>query len=358
MKVLLCADIRSVHTQRWLKALSENKIETGCFSLNSPLNKDLNIKYYEIKQKIFCNKAGYLLALPYLKEALKDFKPDILHAHYASGYGTLAALSAFHPFILSVWGSDIFSFPHKSILHRLLLTYNLKSADKILATSKVMANETKKYIDKEVYITPFGIDTSKFKPTKKKGLFGKKWPIIGCFKRLDRIYGQDYLIEAFNFFKNQGFQNSLLILAGEGPDRIFFEKKIKSLQLEKNVIFTGDIKPSNLPEVHNECDLEVYLSRHESFGVAVLEAGACGKPVIVSDVEGLPEIVVNEKTGFIVPKNDWLSAAKAMLKIISLPKLYNYMSKNARKRVIKEYEWNISIKKMLEIYRTTINSDV
>ena len=119
---------------------------------------------------------------------------DILHAHYASSYGLLGALANFHPFILSIWGADIFSFPKKSFLHRYIFNFNLRVADKILSTSQIMAKEIKKYTNKEIIVTPFGIDINTFKPGNKvdkiKGEFDF---IIGTIKGLEEIYGIEYL---------------------------------------------------------------------------------------------------------------------------------------------------------------------
>ncbi len=111
-------------------------------------------------------KIGYLTALFQVRKLVAQIKPDIVHAHYASGYGLLGAMVNFHPYIISVWGSDIFDFPKKSAVHRKVLQHNLSKADYICSTSHIMAGEIKKYINKkEIVITPFGVDCGKFKPS-------------------------------------------------------------------------------------------------------------------------------------------------------------------------------------------------
>src|SRR5690606_14490213 len=114
------------------------------------------------------SKLNYLKAYRQVKRIIREFKPDILHAHYASSYGLIGALSSFHPFVLSVWGADIYNFPHISPLHNAIIRYNIRKADMILSTSKIMKTETMKYTPKEIVVTPFGIDIEKFYPKKVK----------------------------------------------------------------------------------------------------------------------------------------------------------------------------------------------
>lgn len=138
-----------------------------------------------------------------MKKVITEFKPDILHAHYASSYGLLGALSGFHPYIISVCGSDVFDFPNTSFLHKIVLKYNLSVADKILSTSNVMAIETSKYTNKEIIVTPFGIDLDKFKPLSVKTIFNKENIVIGTITILEEKYGIEYLIRAFAIVKNK-----------------------------------------------------------------------------------------------------------------------------------------------------------
>ena len=102
------------------------------------------------------------LLLKSLKKAnkiVKDFKPNILHAHYASSYGILGYLSKFKPFILSVWGSDIYHFPNKNLLNKFILRLVIKNSDKICSTSsamkKIIEDEYKRF---DVELISFGID--------------------------------------------------------------------------------------------------------------------------------------------------------------------------------------------------------
>ena len=101
--------------------------------------------------------------------------------------------------------------------------------------------------------------------------------------------------------------------------------------------------------------LDVFVSLSiedsESFGVAVIEASACEKPVVVSRVGGFPEVVENNVTGIIVEKENVKEAADAMLKLIKDKYLREEMGKAGRKRVIKYFNWDENVTQMLNIYR-------
>lgn len=367
MKVLLLSDAYSIHTIKWAKSLSKKGIEIAIFSLNynenegNPYQHNNNIKVYYCvdknakKRSSGFAKISYLKALPRLKQVIKEFKPDIVHAHYASSYGLLGALSGFNPYIISVWGSDVFDFPNISFLHKMVIKYNLSKADKILSTSKVMAIETNKYTDKEIVVTPFGIDLDKFKPLKVNSLFDKNDIVIGTVKTLEEKYGIEYLIKAFAIVKDKHKYFPLkLLIVGAGSLSTALKKLTYDLGIEKDTVFTGKIAHELVPFYDNMLSVSVSVSNSESFGVAVIEASACGKPVVVSDVGGLPEVVKDGITGIVVPPRNPEKTAEAIEKLVLDDSMRKQMGATGREHVAKFYDWNKNVEQMVDIYRGMI----
>lgn len=173
-------------------------------------------------------------------------------------------------------------FPNISFLHKAVIKYNLSKVDKILFTSKVMAIETNKYADKEVVVTPFGIDLDKFKPLEVNSLFDKNYIVIGTVKTLEEKYGIEYLIKAFAIVKNKykNFPLKLLIVA-DGSLSENLKKLVHDLNIEDETVFTGKIAHELVPVYDNMLS----VSNSESFGVAIIEVSACDKPVAVSEVD-------------------------------------------------------------------------
>ena len=366
MKVLLLSDPSSPHTIKWVNSLHRKGIEIFLFGLSkydpTQYNDDIKIESLHtpesIKAKLDGNflKLMYLSAFPRLKKIIKTFKPDILHAHYAASYGLMGALAGFHPFILSVWGIDILTFPNNSVLHKKMIEYSLKKADKVLATSYYLARETNKYVNKEILITPFGIDTEKFKSKIIDPIFMEDDIVIGTVKSMERKYGIEYLIKSFSLIKKKyKHKNLKLLLVGGGSLEDKFKQMIDELGITDSSIITGQIPFNNVADYHNQLSIAVYVSKVESFGVSILESSACEKPVVVSDAGGLPEVVENDVTGFIVNANDIEATTDAIEKLILDKELREKFGKAGRVRVKDKFNWQKNVNHMINIYNQIVS---
>lgn len=371
MRILILSDSDSPHTLKWVKSLALQNIEIGIFSIhkaNLKIYEDVkNLSIYDLgidrklqsKDEKDLSKVLYFKGITQLKKILKIFKPDILHAHYASSNGLLGSLSSFHPLIISVWGSDVYNFPKRSLIHKAIIKFNLSKADQILSTSNTMKREIENYTSKEIIVTPFGIDVELFKPKNVKRVFEQDDLVIGTIKTLEKKYGIEYLIRAFSIVKNNHSTKSLkLLIVGKGSQEQYLKNLVKELGIQNDTVFTGYVNHEIIQDYHNMIDINVSASTEdsESFGVAILEASACGKPVIVSNVGGLPEVVENGKTGFIVENKSTDSIVAALEKFIFNPELRNQFGQNGRNNVIQNYDWNKSVEQMVSIYKKILNS--
>jgi glycosyltransferase involved in cell wall biosynthesis len=133
---------------------------------------------------------------------------------------------------------------------------------------------------------------------------------------------------------------------------------VKELNLENETVFTGRIDYDLISHYHNMLSIYVALSviDSESFGVAVIEASACEKPVVVSNVGGLPEVVEDGATGFVVPPRNPEKAAEAIEKLILDKELCLKMGRAGRKRVKKLYRWDDNVKQLISIYQIILES--
>ncbi len=370
MKILILADPASPHTIKWVTNLSKKNIEIFLFGLtgyktgtysNLP---NLKIQTLGMKGKVFTkpdgalSKINYLKALPVIKKIIREFNPDILHAHYASSYGLLGALSRFHPFVLSIYGSDVYTFPSKNIFTKKLFKFNLRAADKILSTSNIMAEEITKYTKKQVEITPFGIDLNIFHPAvREENLFSENDIVVGTVKSLEDKYGIEYLIKAFKLVKDRHTETSLkLLITGKGTKERELKELVAELRIGDVTTFTGFVDYDNVHKYQNMIDIAVFISTEdsESFGVSVLEASACAKPVIVSDAGGLPEAVEKNITGLIVKKKNIMQTADAIEELLFNNELRLRLGENGRKRVSKKYNLEDNVLQMLGIYNDFI----
>lgn len=360
LKIVLLANISSIHAVRWANGLDSAGCEVHVITqhqLIDDLADTVNLHFIPFRGVL-----GYFTMVPIVKKLLNKLKPDLVNAHYASGYGTTARLVRFHPWLLSVWGSDVYDFPLKSPLHRCLVRRNLLSADALASTSRCMAKHTFSLSRNltEIFITPFGVDIDSF--YKFTNIINKdvsdKAITIGTVKAMAYKYGIDTLIQAFALAKakinNFDFDNApslKLRLVGSGPLIEEYKLLVGRLNLSRSVEFVGHVPHTEVPNELAKLDIFLALSRSESFGVAVIEAGAAGKPVIVSDAGGLPEVVVDSQTGIVVPRNNPHAAAEAIIKLVKNRTMRVDMGIAAKNHVREKYNWDVCVARMINLYK-------
>lgn len=358
MKILFIAPLDSVHTLKIVNSLSEMGYSIclaglGNDFLKNLFHKNISLHYFGVSRitegssESSPKKFFYALILPKLKKIIKDFKPDIVHAHYASSNGLLAYLTNFHPLIISVWGGDIHDFPKVNFIYRKFLKLTLNSADLIFSTSKDLAAETSFYTNKEIVLSPFGIDLNKFKPSNNKD---NSVITIGIVKSLERYYGIEYLIQAFALLKKRISHNIKLVIAGDGSLRQYFMNLVSELNITEYVKFLGRVEYDKVETVHNMLDIGCYVSVEESFGVSQLESLACGVPVVASNIGGIPEIIEDGVNGLLVPPRDVEKTADALEKLIVNPELRKQFALKGRAIVEEKFNWDNSIKIFVEYY--------
>lgn len=345
VNILLVADAQSSHTLKWAQALIDrgNIVHIFSFRPSTILPKDLvtvargyptkNNRWRKAKELI------YFYTTNELKTLIKNKKPDVLHAHYASSYGLLARLSKFHPFFISTWGSDVFAFPRSNSFSKNILKSNLNQADKVFATSHTLQKETALYTTKLIEYVPFGVDTSIFAPEASPK--NDNALRIGLMKSMEYIYGIDILIRAFQLLRTENKNTKIeLHLYGDGSQMSSFKELTSQLKVNESVYFHGRIEHHLVPSVVKQFDILVNPSREESFGVAVVEAMACEVPVVVTRVGGLTEVVDEEVNGLIANQEDHQHLAAQIQRLIDSPALRKSLGKAGRQKVLSEYDWN------------------
>lgn len=354
----MLADLRSAHTKKWAEVLASSGIDVHVFGLTpaSETFRGVTIHEGSVSSDTSSGEEGSVGKLTYIhelgsvKRLIKALKPEILHAHYATSYGLIGALSGFHPYAVSVWGSDVVSFPKKSAAHRAMVKFALNRADLLFSTSEFMAGVASGLTGKRFVITPFGVNLSdellvmSDESASDSSSEGKPIrPIkIGCVKTVSEVYGQDILIRAFAGVVKEldGVGVSLLLeLVGSGPDIEKFGALAVELGVGDRVKFSGYVPNDQIMEVHRGFDIEVYPTRvEETFGVSVVEAMSCGVPCIVSKTGGLQDLVEDGVSGFHVPVGDVDAIKSRLIELIRDPVLRKSVGEAAKKRVAERYD--------------------
>lgn len=273
---------------------------------------------------------------------IKKYNPDIVHIN--SACTRYSFLAAFYSKL----------FLKKVIWHnRVLETSRIKEfiimffVDNVIAISEAVKN---KFLCKKKVLTIYNpIDLSLIKP-KDKDIIMKKiglsnnFRIIGIFSRLEKWKGHALLIKAFSKLE---YNNIVLLICGEGSEFNNLKELSHKLNISNRVIFTGFVE--NVYDYMNICDIIVNPSiEPEPFGRVIIEAMALGKPVIVTDMGGARETIINNYDGILIKpsESDITNAIKSLL---TDKVLYEKISKNALEKA-KEFDIARYLNKLYTIY--------
>lgn len=354
-KVCLLAAANSIHTIKWVNALVEH-MDVVLVSQHSADDGliDARVACHTLSVK---GAKGYLFNVGQLKRILKQEAPDVLNVHYVSGYGTLVCLTNPDiPVLMNAWGSDVYRFPSTSLVHQQLVRWNLSRVDRVASTSQAMAEQIATVCPEldDVLVTPFGVDMTHFAPRSAPKL--SEDVVIGTIKTMSDTYGVDTLIRSVHALIHRDVYEHTqlsLVLVGDGPDKARYQKLVTDLGLSDYVTFVGRVAHDDVVNWLHKLDVYVALSRHESFGVAIVEAQACGLPVVVSRVGGLPEVVEEGVTGFVVDIDNAQQAADKLAELIESKPLRHQMGAAGRQRMLARYEWGECVRRMMDVYTLT-----
>lgn len=364
LKILFISAANNVHTVRWVNSLADagHEIHLVFLPNHSPsyhkINKNVTLHALRVGGAV-----GYYLNALQLRRIFKQVKPDVVNAHYATGYGTLARLARIKPVVLSVWGSDVFSFPKKSSIHKSILKKNLLHADTITSSSICMAGEIQSLFPDENFnlkTIPFGVDVEQFNYQKYSNATKKKQIIIGTVKTLRRNYRIDTVIKAAaTLAKDPSITQDYELrfdIYGDGPLRHELQLLIDENNLSKIVTLKGGIPNADVPKVLSGMDIFCVTSEHESFGVAVVEAMLMRLPVVATDVDGFREVLGND--GLLANVGDPEDVADKLRLLITKPELRKQLGKSAQQRAEELYNWKDNVKTMLATYHDVVNRQV
>lgn len=338
----------SNHVTRWVYGLKERGWECGLLTYDGdPLP---SVPTYIIKRKRF-GKLGYLLALREMRQIVADFQPDIIHAHYAAGFGLWGALSGVRPFVVSGWGTDIVTTA-RAPLSGAPVRWALQQADSVLVTSQFLKDVVATMslrLKTEPRVIPFGIDIaalqektfSKRKDNRVRILF---------FKHHKSIYGPRELLRAFASIAER-FPNATLTMAGKGPLTDELQTLSAELGIQHRVTFPGFIDNKHALSYIAGHDIMVMPSLvAEGFGVAALEALAVGVPVIASNSGAVNEIVDDNQSGLLIDPANTDQLSGALARLIEDSDLRKRFGEYGKQRVAERYNWKNNLAEMETVY--------
>lgn len=310
-----------------------------------------------------------------LQKIIEKEKPDIINGHtpvpFMADVAAIVAKIKNIPFFLTYQNdleknNKLLMLLFK-IYYKTLGEFVFKVSSKIIVTSKYYARKSiylKKHIDKLAVIPP-GVDTKKFHPGLKPKFLKKEdihTKVVLFVAQLDRTHahkGLSYLLEAISLV-NLRPNTVKLVVVGKGNNLNEYKNQAKKLGISNSVIFSGFVENKELPSYYCASDLVVLpsYSKAEGFGMVLLEAAACAKPTVGTNIGGIPFVIDNNKTGLLVEPRNPIMLSKAILNLALDPKIAKTMGRNGYEKVINSYTWAQQEEKFFFLARNSIRTKV
>lgn len=296
-----------------------------------------------LKQKPFYN--WQLRA--FLKKILQQYPIDLIHIH---GMRPLESAVGFNiPTVFTNHTSGFLQRLEKPKFLQGRLKQRLAYVDMILAPSYELCEATKKvgYIGPVHFVTN-GVDTSKFTPIATKTIPVKKTFLLG--RRLVDKNGVVVFAKALTLMKNRNFN---VLIAGDGVDKGKMEQILKEGNTLDQVEFLGFVPNHKMPEIYRKAHFSVLPSFYEATSITGLESMACGLPLIGTNVGGIPYLIEQSKSGYLVPSHNAEALAKQMDEVLELTdSQYRAISEYSRQRAVNVFDWKVVAKETLDLYNT------
>jgi glycosyltransferase involved in cell wall biosynthesis len=275
---------------------------------------------------------------------VRALRPDVVHVHALPTPAAAPLLRLVPRLVVSVWGSDVVQRDRRKAQ---LYPWLLAHAAEVTATSQYLAGVTKTYLraPRPVHVVPFGVDVATFHPVSTSA----DPLLIGTLRHLEANYGIDVLVAALPLLM-QRLPQLKVVIGGVGSLAASLQAQAQDLRVANRIDWRGRIPHQDVPAFLRSLGVFVMPSRAESFGVAALEAQACGVPVVATNVGGLPEVVRDGETGLLVPPNDPRALAEGIQVLLSDPQRRSDMGRAGVTWVRERYLWQASVSEMLGVY--------
>ncbi len=357
MRICFFGDGGSIHIVRWCKHFATLGHDVHLISFKKTSIENITTHHVDIGV-VSVGGGNWKVLLKYrkVKAILKEIKPDILHALYATSYGITGSLCSFHPYIITALGTDVLVSPTESKIYKWLLKFAFSKADWIT----VMANHMKESVvrigvpSNKISVIPFGIDPEIFNDVNRK--LPNDTFVITSTRNFEPIYNIPHLIKSIAIAKDKIPNLHLNLIYYSATLFHEIENLINSLGLKNHVTFYGKLSQPEISKVLNQSHVFISVSLSDGNNISLNEAMACGVFCIATDIPANSQWIEDGKNGFLVTIDDVDRLAE---KIITSHRDYDKLQQKAipmNKKIIAERAiWDTNLKVVEQKYLSLIS---
>lgn len=277
---------------------------------------------------------------------------DLVHAFFAIPCGYLA--SRLHlPYIVSLRGSDVPNhnpkFKTSYLFFRPFIRRSLRQARIVVANSEDLKQEAFSFFKRRYEVIGNGVDSTFFKPAKKTSETFR----VFTAGRLHGVKNIDLLIRGFSaFLATQPEHSSRLIVAGDGPEQERLHRLAETLGIKQSVQFLGHCSKETLRNEYQQCSVFALLSTNEGMSNTILEALACGAPILATNTGGVSTLV-NDSNGYILNTHSVSAVSNALQYFFAQQKRHGELGARSRKKA-EQYTWKKTADAYYRLYQNAI----
>jgi glycosyltransferase involved in cell wall biosynthesis len=282
---------------------------------------------------------------------LRKIKPDIVHAQsLISGMPALLSNRLLKiPYVIYGRGSDVYL---PDWFTKLTAKGILKNASTVIALTEHMKDAMQAIYSRDIIVVPNGINLNEVAEKETEG--GNPSKRVLFVGRLHPVKGTQYLLGAMSIVHRE-LREAKLILVGDGEEREHLETLTDNLGIRECVEFAGRVPHERVKDYMNRAEVFVLPSLSEGFPVTILEAMACGLPVVATRVGGVPDIIKNGTNGYLVDTMNQEQIAEALLNLLQDKQLRKDISENNREGV-RRYRWDAVAATLEGVYQKSLRT--
>lgn len=289
-----------------------------------------------------------------LKRVIHEYQPDLVQAGPLQSCAFLLALSGYHPLISTSWGYDLLVDARRNFISKWITRYVLKQSDIMIGDCETIRKTAIEFgmPNKRIVTFPWGIQLEHFSPTllhhNKLIKNPNKLTLIST-RNWEPIYGVEDIAHAFTHVA-QHIPDLHLIMLGNGSQSKLLYRIFDEGNVSERVSFPGHVTQADLPYYYHQADIYLSASHSDGTSISLLEAMACGLPVIVSDIAGNREWIEHGVQGWLFEKGQLSSLINVLLYANEQRRKFTEMGNLARQIVEKRADWGRNFKCLLNAY--------